>query len=88
MKQTADKHGRPAPEFKPCDEVLLRAKYFKLPDTQSRKLSPRVVGPFEIVHSVGTHKLAYKLKLPQVVARMHPVFHVSALRPYLRSGAY
>ena len=68
--------------------MLLSAKYFKLPDTKSRKLSPRWVGPFEVIAAVGSHKLAYELKLPQVVARMHPVFHVSALRPYLSTGNY
>ena len=59
-----------------------------MPDTQTRKLTPRWVGPFKILEAMRPYKLAYKLDLPQVVKHMHPVFHVSALRPYLRDGPH
>ena len=38
--------------------------------------------------TVGSYKLAIELELPPVAKRMHPVFHVSALRSYERSGNY
>ena len=38
------------------------------------KLSPRYVGPYEILQRVG--KVAYKLKLPSELASVHPVFYV------------
>ena len=37
-------------------------------------LSPRYVGPYEILKMVG--KIAYELKLPSELASVHPGFHV------------
>ena len=88
MKATSDKRRRESPDYRPGDEVLLNIKMFRLSATSSRKLAPRWVGPFKIKRAVGPYKLAYELELPQVVQHMHPVFHVSALRPYLRDGPY
>ena len=44
------------------------------------KLSPRYIGPFETIKRVGP--VAYQLKLPPQLGRMHDVFHVSLLRKY------
>ena len=44
------------------------------------KLSPRYIGPYEIIEKIGP--LAYKLALPPELARIHDVFHVSMLRRY------
>ncbi|XP_070011193.1 uncharacterized protein [Nicotiana sylvestris] len=44
------------------------------------KLSPRFIGPFEILGHVG--EVAYELALPPSLAEVHPVFHVSMLRRY------
>ena len=44
------------------------------------KLSPRYIGPYEIVEKVGP--LAYRLAIPVVLSRVHDVFHVSMLRRY------
>ncbi|XP_075512741.1 uncharacterized protein LOC142548318 [Primulina tabacum] len=44
------------------------------------KLSPRFVGPYEIVERIGT--CAYRLDLPQSLSGIHDVFHVSMLRKY------
>ena len=45
------------------------------------KLSPRFVGPFEILERVGT--LAYKVALPPSLSKIHNVFHISTLRKYV-----
>ena len=45
------------------------------------KLSPRYVGPFEILERVG--EVAYRLALPPALEGIHPVFHVSQLRLYI-----
>ena len=45
------------------------------------KLSPRYIGPFEIVERVG--EVAYRLALPTSLSRVHDVFHVSMLRRYI-----
>ena len=44
------------------------------------KLSPRYIGPYEIIEKIGP--LAYRLALPQELSRIHDVFHVSMLRRY------
>ncbi|KAJ1692761.1 hypothetical protein LUZ63_009459 [Rhynchospora breviuscula] len=50
------------------------------------KLSPRYVGPFPILNRIGP--LAYKLKLPEALERVHPVFHVSQLRQYIPDSSH
>ena len=44
------------------------------------KLSPRFVGPYEILERVGI--VAYRLALPLELAKLHDVFHVSTLWRY------
>ena len=44
------------------------------------KLSPRFIGPFEILERVGT--VAYRLDLSPSVSGVHEIFHVSMLRRY------
>ncbi|GJU14562.1 putative reverse transcriptase domain-containing protein, partial [Tanacetum coccineum] len=45
------------------------------------KLSPRYVGPFEIVERVSP--VAYRLRLPQELVGVHDMFHVSNLKKCL-----
>nr|GEX67795.1 putative reverse transcriptase domain-containing protein [Tanacetum cinerariifolium] len=45
------------------------------------KLNPRYIGPFKVLAKVGT--IAYKLKLPQQLSRVHSTFHVSNLKKCL-----
>ena len=44
------------------------------------KLSPRFIGPFEILERIGT--VAYQLALPPSMSGVHEVFHVFMLRKY------
>ena len=44
----------------------------------SRKLSPKFIGPYQVVAKIQT---AYWLKLPENL-KIHPVFHVSLLKSY------
>ena len=44
------------------------------------KLSPRYVGPYEILERIGP--LAYRLALPREMSSIHDVFHISMLRRY------
>ena len=44
------------------------------------KLSPRFIGPYEVIEKVGP--VAYHLALPPVLDQIHNVFHVSMLRRY------
>ena len=50
------------------------------------KLSPRFIGPFEILERVGT--VAYSLALPPSMSGVHEVFHVSMIRKYTPDSAH
>jgi len=81
MKRFADKHRSPTPELSPGDLVLLNVKNFRLQSGLWRKLAPRFVGPFKVLKAVGKAKLTYRLELPSNL-RIHPVFHVSAVKAH------
>ena len=50
------------------------------------KLSPRFIGPFEILEKIG--QVAYQLSLPPDLSSVHPVFHVSMLRKYVHDPSH
>ncbi|KAL6208832.1 hypothetical protein ACLB2K_019777 [Fragaria x ananassa] len=50
------------------------------------KLSPRYIGPYEIIERVGS--LVYRLALPPELARIHNVFHVSMLLKYIADPSH
>ncbi|KAA0043226.1 ty3-gypsy retrotransposon protein [Cucumis melo var. makuwa] len=50
------------------------------------KLSPRFVGPFEILERIGP--VAYHLALPPSLSAVHDVFHVSMLRKYVSDPSH
>ncbi|KAL6225985.1 hypothetical protein ACLB2K_004833 [Fragaria x ananassa] len=50
------------------------------------KLSPRYIGPYEIIERVGT--VAYRLELPSELSRIHNVFHESMLRKYIADPSH
>nr|GFC61862.1 putative reverse transcriptase domain-containing protein [Tanacetum cinerariifolium] len=81
QKSYADKHRRSI-EFQPGDRVFLKV----LPARRVRrfgikgKLSPRFMGPFEILDRIG--EVSYRLALPPQLSHVHNVFHVSLLRGY------
>ena len=70
-------------EFEVGNMVFLKVALMKgvMKFGKKGKLSPRFVGPFEILKRIG--KVAYELALPTTLARVHNVFHVSMLRKYI-----
>nr|KYP41898.1 Retrotransposable element Tf2 [Cajanus cajan] len=48
---------------------------------KAKKLTPRFVGPYQIIHYVGP--IAYRLALSPSLSNLHDVFHVSQLRKYV-----
>ena len=50
------------------------------------KLSPRFIGPFEILEKVGT--ITYRLALPHSMSGVNEVFHISMLRKYTPDPAH
>ena len=67
-------------EFQVKDWVFLKVSPMKgvMRFGKKGKLSPRYIGPYEIVRKID--KVAYELNLPPDLESVHPVFHVSMLR--------
>ena len=80
----ADVRRKPL-EFQVNDRVMLKVAPWKgvIRFGKQGKLSPRYIGPFEILERIGP--VAYRLKLPQELSSVHDVFHVSNLKKCLSS---
>ncbi|XP_047156600.1 uncharacterized protein LOC124827567, partial [Vigna umbellata] len=87
QKSYADKRRRPL-EFAAGDHDFLRLN----PTTgvgravQPKKLSPKFVGPYQILRKIGP--VAYELSLPPQLSNLHPVFYVSQLRKYITDPSH
>ncbi|WMV08991.1 hypothetical protein MTR67_002376 [Solanum verrucosum] len=70
-------------EFEVDDWVYLKILPIKgvMRFGKKEKLSPIYVGPYQILRRIG--KVAYELELPNELALVHPVFHVSLLKKYV-----
>ncbi|WRX07830.1 Integrase zinc-binding domain - like 2 [Theobroma cacao] len=81
QKSYADNRRRDL-EFQVGDHVFLKVSPTKEVMRFGKKgqLSPRYIGPFEILERVGA--VAYHLALPPDLSNIHLVFHVSMLRKY------
>ena len=81
QKSYADVRCRPL-EFEVGDQVFLKVmpKRGVVRFGKRGNLSPRLIGPFEILKRVGTK--AYRLALPPSLLGVHEVFHVSMLWRY------
>ena len=87
QKSYADRRRRPL-EFEVGDHVFFKVmpKRGVVRFGKRGKLSPRFIGPFEILERVGT--AAYRLSLPPSMTGVHEVFHVSMLRRYTPDPAH
>ncbi|KAK3511334.1 hypothetical protein QTP70_001452 [Hemibagrus guttatus] len=73
----ADWRRRPHPSYRVGQKVWLSTWNLRL-KLPCRKLSPRFIGPFEVIRQVNP--VAYRLRLP-VTYRICHTFHVSLLKP-------
>jgi len=82
QKSYADQRRRPL-EFAPGDHVFLRITLTTGVGRaiRSRKLSPKFIGPYQILRRIGP--VTYEIALPPPLANLHSVFHVSQLRKYV-----
>ena len=86
-KSYADRQRRPL-KFEVGDHVFLKVmpKRGVVRFGKRGKLSPRFIGPFEILEKVGT--VVYWLALPLSMSGVHEVFHVSMFRKYTPDPAH
>ena len=77
----ANAHRCPAPEYRVGEKVWLSTKNIRL-QGETKKMSPRYVGPFSIAKMVNP--VTIRLRLPPTM-RIHPVFHVSLVKTYVSS---
>ncbi|GAB2236277.1 hypothetical protein Droror1_Dr00028206, partial [Drosera rotundifolia] len=70
-------------EFQVGDHVFLRVSPWKgvIRFGKKGKLSPRFIGPFEVLEKIGA--VAYRVALPPSLSRVHNTFHISMLRKYV-----
>ena len=75
-------------EFEVGDHVFLKVmpKWGVVRFDKRGKLSPRFIGPFEILERIGI--VAYRLALPPSMSGIYEVFHVSMLRKYTPDPAH
>ncbi len=81
-KVAADRRRTPAPKYVCGQRVWLSTKDLPL-KVPARKLAPRFIGPYRITKVLSP--AAVRLRLPSVFARVHPVFHVSRVKPVISS---
>ncbi|GJU32106.1 putative reverse transcriptase domain-containing protein [Tanacetum coccineum] len=81
-KSDADKRRKPL-EFQVEDKVMLKVSPWKgvIRFGKRGKLNLHYTGPFKILAKVGT--VAYRLKLPEQLSRVHSTFHIFNLKKYL-----
>ena len=78
-KFQADKRRLDTPEFPIGSEVFLSAKHIRS-TRPTPKFSEKYLGPFKVIARPSS--LSYTLQLPDYLRAVHPVFHVSQLKPF------
>ena len=82
QKSYADLKRKYINEYELSDKVFLKVSPWRkvLRFGKKGKLSPRFIGPYEILERLGP--IAYRLALCPKLTKLHDVFHVSMLRRY------
>jgi transposase InsO family protein len=81
-RRAANKHRVKSPRYTCGQRVWLSTLNLPL-QSVSRKLAPRFIGPFRV--SKVMSPVTIRLKLPPNLRRIHPVFHVSCVKPVIRA---
>ena len=72
-------HCMALPDFLLGSEAYVHVEFFHV-TCPSKKLSDKMLGPFEVITRPGSH--SYTLHLPNSMRLVHPVFHVSMLESH------
>ncbi len=81
-RRAANRHRVKAPRYVCGQKVWLSTQNLPL-QVSSRKLMPRFIGPFSIVKVLSP--VAVKLRLSHQLRQVHPVFHVSCIKPVIHT---
>jgi hypothetical protein len=84
QQEYANRTRSGAPAYTVGDRVWLDARNIRT-NRQSKKLDWKNLGPYKVAQMVSSH--AYRLELPDSM-KIHPVFHVSLLRPAAPNTEY
>jgi len=82
MKQYYDSKATEQPSIEVGNLVMLNAKNIRT-KRRSKKLSPKLYGPFKVLEKKGSRAYKLEISLPW---KIHPVSHVSLLEPYRASN--
>jgi hypothetical protein len=77
-KAKADRHRSKPPVYVVGQKVWLSTRNIPLRSV-SNKLAPKFIGPFTVTKIISP--VAVRLSLPPAYRRVHPVFHVSKIKP-------
>jgi hypothetical protein len=78
QKKFADRRRSDTPDLEVGSRVMLSTKNLRLA-RPTRKFAEKYIGPYTISDKVSD--VAFRLSLPPDLSKIHPVFHVSLLRP-------
>ncbi|KAG1928308.1 retrotransposable element [Pimephales promelas] len=81
MRTAANKRRVRSPRYIRGQRVWLSTANLPL-QSESRKLAPRFIGPFRIIKIINP--VTVRLRLSSDLRRVHPVFHVSCIKPVIR----
>ena len=78
-RQVYDRHHQSF-TFAVGDRVRLSTAHLRLQGQTSKKFKDRFIGPLTVTEVISP--VVYRLQLPETMSRVHPVFHISKLRPW------
>src|SRR6266498_3038631 len=79
FQKAADAHRMPPPNFTLSECAYVKECYFHT-QRPTKKLAEKYLSPYDLIVQVGTH--SFTLKLPDTLQSVHPVFHISMLKPH------
>jgi len=82
-QKSADAPHSPTPDFKVGNKVFVKAQFFRT-TWPSKKLFKKYLRSYEIISQPST--LSFTLSLPKSMYSIHPVFHMSMLKPTMSNS--